>query len=787
MRALVCSSLCLVAVACEPAAPPPGPPGPPAPASAVVSEDVGTTVVAAVGPEGGFVETIQGGITYRLEVPAGALDTETELTLTPARLVGIAGAVGARLEPAGTVFATPATLRISPPPTGEVLVALEDGAIPVEAALAVPQPDAVLVVVPHFSTHAAADARAAFSALPADVRAAVEALGGLSVVERAAVAIGEFHRSHLVPLLPLASQNVRGFETAGGAVIAWRAAIDAFEGALDELPHEIGGSETVGALRERVTAELASAGNGLLERLGAPSCTPTDDIAAVTDWATVPQRLAVLLATLGEPADFAPCLTSRVTVEGPTTLAEDTTELHLSLRHEVVGPPSDPRTAIRDASFSLEAVGAAGPELVADGNGGQVRDVVFTRATGPDRARVVTITVTGLSTDAQLGTIPESAPAVFTVAEPGTDVTVTATPALLERPSETAQVCSIVRVGGEPAQAFSVDYTVEGGGTLDLSGVVTTNGSACVTYTPPLPLPQGGGEVSVHAIVTVAGGELRGSTIIQLGSGGLALTLASTPGAATAAGEVLSVCATATSGDSPVPRYDVQFALAGPGQLGETGVITAIDPDGEACTTWVAPTPLGTGQVATVTAHATLGPFTANASLPIPLGEPPLVVVSVGTTNDPAVCGDVPEQHRAVATVSAPDTLAPLAGVEVAFLLDGAPLGTAATDDTGTATSPAFPAPAGTHVVAAAVGAAAGAETSYFASDAFACRACAGAVCGILPGSPVVTVCAAGDGVCAASAFCACLRQGSGCRQDGPFTVDFTDPASPVEIHCRGD
>ena len=76
---------------------------------------------ATIGPAGGTISAQGGGgITYALEIPAGALSQETELTVTPlASIVGLpltgGRPVGVDFAPDGLAFAQPATLRITYP------------------------------------------------------------------------------------------------------------------------------------------------------------------------------------------------------------------------------------------------------------------------------------------------------------------------------------------------------------------------------------------------------------------------------------------------------------------------------------------------------------------------------------------------------------------------------------------------------------------------------------------------------------------------------------------------
>ncbi len=93
---------------------------PPFDGSVVVTPDEDAAAGAVVGPDGGtIVATDSSDVQFELEIPAGALTSDTAITMTPAAsidglpLAGPAAAVD--LEPDGLEFAVPATLRITFP------------------------------------------------------------------------------------------------------------------------------------------------------------------------------------------------------------------------------------------------------------------------------------------------------------------------------------------------------------------------------------------------------------------------------------------------------------------------------------------------------------------------------------------------------------------------------------------------------------------------------------------------------------------------------------------------
>ncbi len=750
---------------------------------AFVSVDTGDSVVATVGPAGGVLQALQDGVEYTLEIPEGALLEDTEVSMTPARFRGVEGSIGARFSPEGLRFEAPAALRISQAPTGELLLAVQDGQFPVEAEFAISTPDAVLLPITHFSTHVAATVDSVLAGLPADVRARAEAVRDLGPDAVAAIGLGEFYRGHVEPLLPLSARDVHGFELATRAVVAWLNLGQDLPAAF-ELPHEIGGTETLGVLSLSTTTDLGAAGRELLPRLTRPACTGTSDISSAVDWVRLPGLLTSLLSLLGEPAEPGElCAVARTRIEGPSTMDATTSAIHLALFFEVVA--DDGGVAATDALFFIESFGVTGPTEVEEDNGGTVRDLAFERALGSDRARAITIIVRGASPAGQLGVLGEAPPAIFELTEEGTALTLSTNPAQLDSASETAQVCASVLVDGQPLQAFSVDFTTQGPGNLDVVGVVTTDGQACATYTPPSPLPASGGDVSFAAVADAAGGQLRKSTSLHLGEGSLQLALSANPGAATSAGEQIEVCATLSSDGTPVADYLLQFSLAGEGQLAVTDPISVVGSSGTSCTSYTAPTPLTIGQSATVSAHASVGPLGADATREIIFSDfIPLVSLSATAVADASACDGVPIQNIAVAVVAHPTTFAPLAGVEVSFEIDGTAIGVSTTEADGSATSPEFPAPAGSHTITATV-AGALASTPYNNFEDSHCGACEPVACGRVAGSPGITICPPNDAACAAAARCACDLEG--CRNDGPFNnMDETGfIVISLQYHCR--
>jgi len=120
-----------------------------------VGVPLGRASSARIGSAGGTVVSGDGQAT--LTVPAGALTTETTITMTPIRNESPAGAVGAwRFEPDGLVFAKPATLRLSGLSAGEqsrlaLATQAADGHWQSAGEAETVGSDTLAVPVPHFS------------------------------------------------------------------------------------------------------------------------------------------------------------------------------------------------------------------------------------------------------------------------------------------------------------------------------------------------------------------------------------------------------------------------------------------------------------------------------------------------------------------------------------------------------------------------------------------------------------------------------------------------------------
>ena len=134
------------------------------PAVTVLNSAAATT--ATIGPKGGVLTTTASGVTYRLEVPAGAVPTNTIIRMTPIVSIGnlaLSGGLVAAvdLQPSGLKFARPALLRMglpAPARAGLTLVgfSLTESNGRTTRELAAARSAEVVVSVPHFSAAGAA-------------------------------------------------------------------------------------------------------------------------------------------------------------------------------------------------------------------------------------------------------------------------------------------------------------------------------------------------------------------------------------------------------------------------------------------------------------------------------------------------------------------------------------------------------------------------------------------------------------------------------------------------------
>lgn len=135
-------------------------------APATTTLNSAAAVTQTVGSNGGTLTTTAAGITYRLEVPAGALPTDVSIRMTPITSVGnlplTGGLVAAvDLQPSGLRFSRAATLRVTvaaPPRAGLRLAgfSMNDDGTKVARELAGASANEVRIAIAHFTAAGAA-------------------------------------------------------------------------------------------------------------------------------------------------------------------------------------------------------------------------------------------------------------------------------------------------------------------------------------------------------------------------------------------------------------------------------------------------------------------------------------------------------------------------------------------------------------------------------------------------------------------------------------------------------
>ena len=166
---------------------------------AVTTLNTAAATSATVGPAGGVLTTSAAGVSYRLEIPARALATNTLIRMTPITSIGnlalSGGLVGAvDLQPSGLVFARGATLRIgvaAPPRAGLSLTgfSMADNGNKAAREVAAARVNEVVVLVGHFTAAGAAFGTTAdvqslspIPGLPLDAELSAQAFAALASI-----------------------------------------------------------------------------------------------------------------------------------------------------------------------------------------------------------------------------------------------------------------------------------------------------------------------------------------------------------------------------------------------------------------------------------------------------------------------------------------------------------------------------------------------------------------------------------------------------------------------------
>lgn len=193
--------------------------------------------------------------------------------------------------------------------------------------------------------------------------------------------------------------------------------------------------------------------------------------------------------------------------------------------------------------------------------------------------------------------LPESRIASQVISFSFLELSLSAAPTDLYEAAATSEICALLRDGAtlRPVPGETVTLAVTGPGSLEADqGVTDEAGRACATYTAPSPLPDRATDVEIRADVATSEGTAEATTTVRLGVP-FTLGLVATPTSLNVGGGTSQLCSTLRDPgrDVGVSGVAVTFSSAGPGSLFPTSVVT--DPDGRACTTYTAPSPLPQG------------------------------------------------------------------------------------------------------------------------------------------------------------------------------------------------
>ncbi len=433
------------------------------PSGSVSKTPVGDPVTVTVGPEGGEVAVTADGVTWRLDVPAGALDSATPITATPVTLVDLDGPIdgvglGVAFAPSGLQFATPATLTATGYAPAELAIGFvwsDDG--PVEWQMPGGTADTWTLQVPHFSGGGLA------SFLPEQFIDLLDTLGVLPEVQLDAVAAAP------------------GFGDTSRFVCA-----TVTNGAGREQPNlpvrfAISGSaDEAGFLSD---PDLRTIANGRAcvswnsRGTPGPFGTLVELKAIVLEGAPFELEVATTFLWGGEP----PHVTLTGVTEGEELAVGTTREVCATLSFDdarpTVGYPIE-LTSFASTFLPLAFQGSTDdggqacasftvPESDNLGVDGQPVDIAAVVRLGPGREGV----------DLRAVRVVDEALLALTLAP--------ALPARVAPGSDAIDVCVDVTLNDVPVGAVTVSFGLAGDGALQDSSAFGANGRVCTRYQPP--------------------------------------------------------------------------------------------------------------------------------------------------------------------------------------------------------------------------------------------------------------------------------------------------------------
>lgn len=587
--------------------------GEPAQPIAVDVEFTGETVAAVASVDGGAILTLtSANHTYVLDIGPEAVSEDVEITMEEVTIPALGGAPGVRFSPAGLVFAQPAVLTIDVAEApGEVMVGLlfEEGVAGVEEQFAAPTSSGYSMLVPHFSTGTITGAATAAPALTEEQRRNL--VGVESARQAVAKALADRYVARIEPDIARGRFGVAALRAASRELSNWKVDVDT-AGVGNVVVGNLPGQPTLGALFQSGSDQLAQNLTLLYRDRTAPKCERGREVFDLRDFARVVTELqaiaAELIVTL--PANSM-CVSTELIVSGtPTALTSGDNEVRVSAELRLVGFDGT-REPIGPALVLFDATGATGPTDVTTETG-VVPAQVFTRPS-QNRPLGVKVVVTAVSSDIQLGALPEVAPQVFQAQEP-LEALLRLTPSTLSGPG-TVELCALASARGASLDSFGAKWSLpQPIGSLSTGESSTTTGESCVIWTSPDPLPETEEAVAVLATVTATGASVDKTASIRLR--GTAVISVSTFSSAVGVGGSSNICATVMSDNGPLAGQAVRFTATN-GTLSELSAET--DSQGKACVTFTGNT-VGTAALA---AETTLAGVIHAATASIQVSETP--------------------------------------------------------------------------------------------------------------------------------------------------------------------
>lgn len=541
--------------------------------------------------EGGTLELITERFTYSLDISPGAVTEDVTITMREATSPQLPSAAIVQLEPDGLQFAIPIRFTANIKPGDDVIVGLnfEEEARIAEAVLAAPSTGGGFSMpVSHFSNAALTPRRPALSHLDPEGNIVVSAAG----LDALAFGLGEeFHRV-VLPQIEEIPRSQDAYSHARVTLEEWSVRVEV--AGLQEHEDAPGSAITLGDRVEEARARFFAALDSVYRDRMAPRCIAGRDIIEENDllgWFEASTFFSAEMQNAGiEVPALEECAQFRLVLQGPATLAGTDETVTLSTRLELVGPTGVVIGVPNITSFAVQGAVAVGPVDVLSDAEGRVVNKVFQRPVD-DRPPGVRIEVS-VNTDAsnaQFGgdALPEQ---VFFVQEQ-LRLTLTATPASLNRPGAEVEVCArLDDAAGNAISTFNVAWgLVDQVGQIDVPLSFTNTGSSCIHYTAPEPAIFVTRDVGIRAEATApSGAAVSGTTLIHL-VGNAELTVLAEPSTVRLKGTT-QVCATLLSQGVAVLGAAINLSAS-------RGVITGVvstDVNGIACATFTAPQILGT-------------------------------------------------------------------------------------------------------------------------------------------------------------------------------------------------